>query len=65
MRIIRSLCLKQRWAVVAARKWKEPIMATLKIKIDAEIVFDDDNKVDDKNFDTIIDTIIDDIKKRS
>ena len=40
-------------------------MATLKIKIDAEIVFNDDNKVDDNNFDTIIDTIIDDIKKRS
>ena len=44
-------------------------MATLKIKIDAEIVFDDDNEVDDKvddnNFDTIINTIIDDIKKRS
>ena len=47
-------------------------MATLKIKIkiDAEIVFDDDNNdnevVDNfDNFDTIIDTIIDDIKKRS
>ena len=42
-------------------------MATLKIKIkiDAEIVFDDDNEVDDNNFDTVINTIIDDIKKRS
>ena len=42
----------------------------IKIKIDAEIVVDDDNNdnevVDNfDNFDTIINTIIDDIKKRS
>ena len=38
-------------------------MATLKIKIDAEIVFDDDNKVDD-NLDTIIDDIVEYYRKK-
>jgi len=39
----------------------------IKIKIDAEIVVDDDNNDNEvvDNFDTIINTIIDDIKKRS
>ena len=39
----------------------------IKIKIDAEIVVDDDNNDNEvvDNLDTIINTIIDDIKKRS
>ena len=38
-------------------------MATLKIKIDAEIVFDDDNEVDD-SLDTIIDDIVEYYRKK-
>jgi len=45
----------------------DDMKVVIKIKIDAEIVVDDDNNDNEvvDNFDTIINTIIDDIKKRS
>ena len=64
----RVACLKQRWAAAAARKLKGSIMTTIttriSIKIDLDVKIDDD-KVDNNNFDTVINSILDDIKKRS